>query len=393
MAISNGKIVAPITFADVARMIGVTNDFGRNPNADINMWSARKFVRHKSRKKLTDADMASVNYGFDIGGTSGSNSSTAVYETDPDKALSKAIASGGKWTYLRPRGLAYNEPTRLKDMEGYNSNAEAPYVVSLETTTTNEPTIWAKIQESDNCEIPVQNLKGTVFADDLSSYNVALLWRKTGQSNGVQIQVSDETIGTSLARGYSLTFSPVFNAAGIYDMVFALTNADMDSPYEDDKVWVYLPETYKQVNYNPMSGTVEITLYMDAGNGFVVSYVGDIVNEVTLRFYIRKIEMTYSPEAYVYVELLDAYGDLQASAEKYTGEIDSDAYYWWGHMSVKNPQTDALYADELYIRVYYKFREFDSDKAFTTMYLDLIRNMATREEVAPVTIQEVLNSL
>lgn len=389
MAISNGKIVAPITFADVARMTGVTTDFGRNPNADINMWSARKFVRSNSKKRLSDDDMARLNYGFNISG----NSDTAVYEADPDKALSKAIASGGKWTYLRPRGLAYNEPTRLKDMEGYNSKAEAPYVVSLETTTTNEPTIWAKIQESDNCEIPVQNLKGTVFADDLSSYNVALLWRKKGQSNGVQIQVSDETIGASLARGYTLTFSPVFNSAGLYDMVFALTNADMDSPYEDDKVWVYLPETYKQVNYNPMSGTVEITLYMDAGNGFVVTYNGDIVNEVTLRFYIRKIEMTYSPEAYVYVELLDAYGDVQASAEKYTGEIDSDAYYWWGHLSVKNPQTDALYADELYIRVYYKFREFDSDKAFTTMYLDLIRNMATREEVAPVTIRSVLNSL
>jgi hypothetical protein len=389
MAISNGKIVAPITFADVAQMIGVTTDFGRNPDADINMWSARKFVRSNSKKRLSDDDMARLNYGFNISG----NSDTAVYEADPDKALSKAIASGGKWTYLRPRGVAYGERTRLKDMEGYNSKAEPPYVVTLEKTTTNEPTIWADIEESANCEIPVQNLKGTVFADDLSSYHVAVLWRKVGQTNGVQIQVSDETIGASLALGNRLVFHPTFSEAGQYDLAFALTNADMDSPYEDDKVWLYLPETYRQVSYNPMSGTVEITLYMDAGNGFVVSYIDDIVNEVTLRFYIRKIEMTYSPEAYVYVELLDAYGDVLASAEKYTGEIDSDAYYWWGHMSVKNPQTDALYADELYIRVYYKFREFDSDKAFTTMYLDLIRNMATREEVAPVTIKSVLNSL
>jgi hypothetical protein len=128
-------------------------------------------------------------------------SDQSIYATDANEAMNKAIASGGKWTYLRPRGSAYNEHSRILDFEGYNHYAPAPYLVSPPNTTTNQPTIWTEIEEAEGCEIPVQNLKGTVFGDDLSDYHVACLWRKRGLDRNIQVQVSDETIGDSLALG------------------------------------------------------------------------------------------------------------------------------------------------------------------------------------------------
>lgn len=393
MSVSNGKITAPVSMTDIAQVLGDSTDVCKSPN--INMWSARKPIRHPSRKKLTDAQMAQYNYGFAIMTSDDVPSDQSIYATDANEAMNKAIASGGKWTYLRPRGSAYNEHSRMLDFEGYNHHAPAPYLVSPSNTTTNQPNIWTEIGEAVGCEIPVQNLEGTVFGDDLSDYHVACLWRKKWQDEGIQVQVSDETIGDSLALGYRLRFTPNFSESGSYDMVFALTNADMDAPYEDDKVWIYLPDTYKVMTYNPMSGVVDITLYHDTGEGFRVTYRNtDEVQSVSMRFYLRQIDTTYVPEAYIYAELSTASGVVLKTAYRFTSEFDDEAYPLSGYLTITNDaSSEAIFADELYIRVYYEFREFDTSGPFTTRYVDLIRNISSENYVAPVTIQSVLNSL
>lgn len=365
---------------------------------NINEWSRKKPVRSSKLGVLTDADMASANFGFNIGGMDGDNNATAVYEADPNVALSKAIASGGKWTYNKPRG-GTTEWYRLLDFDGYNHKAAPPYVTTLEpentnesTITTNKSTIWADIEQSEKCEIPVQDLAGTIFGDDLSDYYPALLWRKRGETNGVQIAVHYATIGESLGGGDRVTFNPTFTSAGTYDMVFAITNADPSEPYEDDKVWLYLPNTYRQVTYNPMSGVVDITLNWNNNNGFVVNYSGNIVTSVALRFYTRLIDLTYFPEAYIYGELLNADGEPLAENYIFTGEIDEESGPISRVLTLTNPQTDALYANELYVRVYYRYREFDSNDAFTTRHIDLVSNTSTADYVAPVAISSLRTS-
>jgi hypothetical protein len=143
-----------------------------------------------------------------------------------------------------------------------------------------------------------------------------------------------------------------------------------------------------------MSGVVDITLYHDTGEGFRVIYRNtDEVQSVSMRFYIRQIDVNYGPEAYIYAELSTASGVVLASASRHT-EVDSEAFPLNGVLTVTNPaSSEAIYTDELYIRVYYKFREFDTSDPFTTRYVDLIRNMSSESYVAPVTIQTVLNSL
>lgn len=394
MSIINGVIVGAVSATDLAQMTGVTRDFAKNPNAQINEWSARKFVRSGSRTMLSDDDMAALNYGFAIMHTDDVTSNESAFANDPNEALNKAIASGGKWKYLRPRGSEYGEHSRYNDMLGYNKNAPSPYIASFETTTTNQPSMWVDIEESEGCEIPIQNLKGG-FADDLSGYHVAFIWRKKGQTSGIEVRVSDETIGDSLALKGRLVFHPTFNTQGQYDVVFALTNADMDSPYEDDKVWLFIPNTYKVITYNPMSGAVDISLYHDTGEGFRVIYRNtDEVQSVSMRFYMRQIDMNYGPEAYIYAQLSTASGVVLKTAFIYSGEIDEEAGPLSKTLTITNDaSSEAIFADELYIRVYYEFREFDTSGPFTTRYVDLIRNMSSESYVAPVTIQSVLNSL
>jgi hypothetical protein len=389
MSVSNGKITAPVSIRDIAQTIGDSSDVCKSPN--INMWSARKPIRHPSRTKLTDAQMAQYNYGFAISATDDVPSDESVFDTDPNQTLNKAIASGGEWTYLRPRGSAYGEHSRILDFEGYNHYAPAPYSVII-GETTNLPNPPFDIWESDGCEIPIENLQGTVFGNDISNYRVALLYRKKGQTSGIGGEVYSETIGNSIAQGRTIRMYPNFPSQGEYDIVFAATEAT--SIHEDDMAWVYLPNTYKRVTYNPMSGVVDITLYHDTGEGFRVIYRNtDEVQSVSMRFYIRQIDVNYGPEAYIYAELSTASGVVLASASRHT-EVDSEAFPLNGVLTVTNPaSSEAIYTDELYIRVYYKFREFDTSDPFTTRYVDLIRNMSSENYVAPVTIQSVLNSL
>lgn len=390
MSVSNGKITAPVSIRDIAQTIGDSSDVCKSPN--INAWSARKPIRHPSRTKLTDTQMAQYNYGFAISATDDVPSDESVFDTDPNQTLNKAIASGGEWTYLRPRGSAYNEHSRILDFEGYNHYAPAPYSVII-GTTTNQPNPPFDIWESNGCEIPIENLQGTVFGNDISNYRVALLYRKKGQTSGIGGEVYSETIGNSLALGRTIRMYPNFPSQGEYDVVFAVTEAT--SIHEDDMAWVYLPNTYKRVTYNPMSGVVDITLYHDTGEGFRVIYRNtDEVQSVSMRFYIRQIDTTYVPEAYIYAELSTESGVVLKTASKFTGEFDDEAYPLFGYLTITNDaSSEAIFTDELYIRVYYEFREFDTSGPFTTRYVDLIRNISSENYVAPVTIQSVLNSL
>lgn len=97
-----------ISLSKIASTIGDTTDISRSDN--INKWSKRKFVRHSSRTKLTDAQMADVNYGFNIPVFTRSTLYSATLPTDR------------VWTYLQPR--RGTDPSRMGDMEGYYHSAQ-----------------------------------------------------------------------------------------------------------------------------------------------------------------------------------------------------------------------------------------------------------------------------
>lgn len=97
-----------INMSTIATMIGDSTDMSRSEN--INKWSKRKFVRHSSRSRLTDAQMAEVNYGFDI----------PVFTRST--LYSATLPSQRVWKYLMPR--SGTDPSRMGDMEGYYHDAQ-----------------------------------------------------------------------------------------------------------------------------------------------------------------------------------------------------------------------------------------------------------------------------
>lgn len=119
MPVLNGKFSKPTRWIeDLANFFGLTANVGNIiVNGNINKWSLRKPIRFNKWSELTEADFFSANFGYTI--PSYSNYSSM-----------KAGATNG-WTYLRPRGVSYNEQFRALDFNGYDHYATAPFALSL----------------------------------------------------------------------------------------------------------------------------------------------------------------------------------------------------------------------------------------------------------------------
>lgn len=92
-----------INMSTIASSIGDSTDMSRSDS--INPWSKRKFVRHSSRNRLTDAQMRDVNYGFEI----------PVFTRS--LLYGATLPSQRVWKYLKPE--SGKDPSRMGDMEGY----------------------------------------------------------------------------------------------------------------------------------------------------------------------------------------------------------------------------------------------------------------------------------
>lgn len=92
-----------ISLGTISQAIGDSTDMSRSEN--INPWSRRKFVRHASRSKLTDSQMADMNYGWEIPVMTRS------------LLFGATLPSQRVWKYLAPRSGV--DPSRMGDMEGY----------------------------------------------------------------------------------------------------------------------------------------------------------------------------------------------------------------------------------------------------------------------------------
>ena len=85
--------------------------------APVDKWSFKKFVRHSTKSNCGLAVVPVTKIlRTSIGWTGGTYSYTKA----------QGLAEVAEWTYNRPRGKAYSEPFRTRDMSGYNGDAIAP---------------------------------------------------------------------------------------------------------------------------------------------------------------------------------------------------------------------------------------------------------------------------
>lgn len=147
-----------ISLSNIAQTIGDTTDMSRSEN--VNKWSKRKFVRHSSRGRLTDAQMAEVNYGFEVPAYTGS--------TIP------RIQENRAWKYLQPRSGI--DPSRMGDMEGYDHLAQRKYVKVILSRSNNhiyinEGLILSMETQDDGGNLSTSVLLSALKASAPNAYN------------------------------------------------------------------------------------------------------------------------------------------------------------------------------------------------------------------------------
>lgn len=151
MANSNGKITAPVSFADVNYVLGTSHtDLALLcKDSHINKWARFKPVRHSTKGIITISQRYNAWYGFN-----GNNG--IPYITDASRLMNNMVytiiqakemaGSQTYWIYNKPSG-GDNTPYRLSDfiakpndativpwvgsLYGYNHNAAFPVKVSL----------------------------------------------------------------------------------------------------------------------------------------------------------------------------------------------------------------------------------------------------------------------
>lgn len=116
------KITAPVSVVATASFLGLpaerkSYDIGYlcgNTHGRIKVWSASKPMRHPSLLPLTAEQKREVNHGM--------LPPAFVAAGMPTDASWRAQV----WRYGAPRGSFYNEPYRLSDFDGYETDAKAP---------------------------------------------------------------------------------------------------------------------------------------------------------------------------------------------------------------------------------------------------------------------------
>lgn len=135
---SVGVISKPVdNYGDIAAVLGRnTGDEGQLcgdvdaqgvPQNKINFWSLHRPICLNRGDELTEADWKSANYGYTI-----NNYNKPV--GDAGTGLIYAHLHSETWLYLKPRGVAYGEPFRKLDFNGYNHSAANPFSVEYNST-------------------------------------------------------------------------------------------------------------------------------------------------------------------------------------------------------------------------------------------------------------------
>lgn len=108
---NTGQLILPIGIHDLSSIL--TNpsldlgDLVTDPDSIFNIWAQKKFIRKSNIGNATDAQRLSACFGLSIPRYTSNDFKT--HYSDP-------------WTYLRPRGVSYDERFHIPDMAGYQPN-------------------------------------------------------------------------------------------------------------------------------------------------------------------------------------------------------------------------------------------------------------------------------
>ena len=191
------------------------------PSGEVNMWAKKKFVRSADTFNKADTWKAADGWcGLSI-------ENALISETTDVSGIEDYYTEDGNngWKYLKPRGMAYGEMIRLRDMDGYNHNVE-PFVSGYTM-----PDTWAKTDGNFNVTFRIA-IDAESGADYLTYKDLPL----ESYYLGVALVAADGTI-------YRCTNSTTIDSSGFNVTVNAASLEDGDYvvyPFMSNRVMTFL---------------------------------------------------------------------------------------------------------------------------------------------------------
>lgn len=193
-------------------------------HTNINKWSKWKPVRYATNTGITEEQLKSTNYGFNVSALNTVELSQMQNNTQVD------------WEYLRPTGGS-SSPYRLGDFRNYNTEAQPPMMFYINNPGTTEwvmntaeygelPTIMVRYRLSDSVqssglnevEIPMEDINmGTTVGDNIDNYLACVTYYKDGT---LYLAQQEDTLGCRF--GTNIDSNHIF-----------LANFDLEDAFED----------------------------------------------------------------------------------------------------------------------------------------------------------------
>lgn len=181
-----------VSIGDIQAVIGSSrNDIGGLiVNGNINKWAKYKPYR-SSVLATTDAQRRAAFFGLSI-----SVFNALGTPSNQNTFLGKLVNDELMWTYLRPRGLSYNEWFRFLDFDGYYKDAVCPVgdpVTTVYVQNNGQVQLaWDLLDNLDAGNLTLADIY--VGETPLSDYYLGVLLYKSGSN--YRLVTSDNTLGT-----------------------------------------------------------------------------------------------------------------------------------------------------------------------------------------------------
>lgn len=219
-----------------------TRDLGTLCQSATSKWAKYKPVRYNNVSNVT-------NWWKDNTGNCGLE--IPIYGNISQ--MFTALRAGTQmWNYLTPRGNTYNEPYRLLDFAGYDSEATSPLIASdlndKYYASFGTMPVALDLRNPTEYELALSDITGSINLADLY-FGVAIC--KTG-TTGYKYMTESITIGLGGDGGINV---PISNELGTYEVVFFLCESPKASFSDPDIVnrFVPIPNAMKNVTIETSS--------------------------------------------------------------------------------------------------------------------------------------------
>lgn len=261
-----------ISMSMVCRATGTYTSYLSNlcKSPNVNVWSKWKPVSLAKTAGLTAADLASVNYGFQI-----DSSHNTLFTTDWTTILNAAKNSDGYY-YKRPYGTSAS-PYRLGDYRQYLPEAEPFWErTANKTATTENNLLQLQVGVNLNAEAEIRPLDFSPITDgNKDEWYYMAVFREQGGAASPYITTDCPLWYSGAYNEDAYADIPVISSSNIkrYECCLILAKYDSENDIITDALLV--PNSYQEITYNSNYTPFNFMVYYGQDPMFPATTSGD----------------------------------------------------------------------------------------------------------------------